>query len=127
MLNFSHDKHKEFIHFTRKIGANWIEVFDGNKEFYATSYWDLLSEMWYAGKPLMVSDALRFMQSIKSPFTARKYLQKLIDEGMVVESKNPNDERSMLVSISPAMQEKLDAHFDYTLKAMVETSEDLQS
>jgi hypothetical protein len=122
MLKFSKEQHREYIHFARKVGAQWVEVFDGNNEFYSTPYWDLLSEMWYADKPLMVSDALRYMKSIKSPFTARKYLQKLINEKMVLETKNPNDERSMLVSISPQLKTKLDGYFDFTMAEMVATA-----
>ena len=75
--------------FHRKVGSHWIEVFEGNTEFYSTDYWDLLSGMWDFNKPMMVSDALRFMKSIKSPFTARKYLQKVIDKGIVIEQKTP--------------------------------------
>lgn len=119
MLKYSDEQHKQYIHFTRKCGARWVEVFDGNKEFYSAAYWDLLTEMWYAGKPLMVSDALKFMTSVKSPFTARKYLQKLIDEKLVIESKNPSDERSMLVSLSAPIKKKLDEYFDFTISEMV--------
>jgi len=121
MLKFTQCQHKQYIHFTRKTGAKWIEMFDGNNEFYSAAYWDLLTEMWYADKPLMVSDALKFMKSIKSPFTARKYLQKLIDEKMVLETKNLKDERSMLVSLSPAMKAKLDNYLDYTISTMKES------
>ena len=122
MQKFSDNQRKQYIHFTRNVGAKWVEVFDGNNEFYSAAYWDLLTEMWYADKSLMVSDALRFMKSVKSPFTARKYLQKLIDERFVVESKNPKDERSVLVSLSPSMKSKLDSYFDYTVQEMVSAS-----
>lgn len=127
MLKYTEQQRKEYIHFTRKLGASWVEIFEGNTEFYSTAYWDVLSEMWYAGKPLMVSDALKFMRSIKSPFTARKYLQKLIDEAMIVESKNPKDERSMLVSLSADMKEKLDKFFDNTICEMIGTSDSIKS
>ena len=122
MQKYTNAQHKEYIHFTRKLGTKWVALFDGNEEFYSTAYWDLLSEMWYADKSLMVSDALKFMHSIKSPFTARKYLQKLIDEKMVIETKNPKDERSILVSLSPAMKAKLDAYFDSTIATMIESA-----
>ena len=123
MLKFTECQHKQYIHFARKCGAKWVEMFDGNTEFYAAAYWDLLTEMWYANKPLMVSDALKFMRSIKSPFTARKYLQRLIEEKMVLETKNPNDERSMLVSLSAPMKAKLDKYLDFTISTMKESCE----
>lgn len=118
MLKYNSEQHREYLNLTRKLGADWVQVFEGNTEFWSADYWDLFTEMWYANKPLMVSDALKFMKSIKSPFTARKYLQKVIDEGMVIESKNPEDERSMLVSLSDEMREKLDLFFDKTIANM---------
>lgn len=111
-LKYSCAQRREYLNFTRKIGAQWIEVFEGETEFYSTDYWDLLTEMWYSNKALMVSDALRFMKSIKSPFTARKYLQKVIDKGIVIETKNPADERSTLVELSSDFRGKLDGFFD---------------
>lgn len=126
-MKYSNEQHREYIGLSRKIGVEWINIFDGNNEFYSTDYWDLLTEMWYADRPLMVSDALRFMKSIKSPFTARKYLQKVIDEGMVVEMKNPKDERSMLVLLAPAIKKKLDTFFDHTITQMVETVADIKA
>lgn len=118
MLKYNSDQHREYMHLTRKIGADWVEIFEGNSTFYSTDYWDLLTEMWYFDKPMMVSDALKFMKSIKSPFTARKYLQKVIDSGIVIETKNPEDERSMLVSLSPEIRGKLDVFFDKTVDSM---------
>ncbi len=127
VMKYSNEQHREYINLSRKIGVDWVEVFDGNNEFYSTHYWDLLTEMWYADKPLMVSDALRFMRSIKSPFTARKYLQKVIEEGMIVEMKNPKDERSMLVLLAPSIKKKLDAFFDGAIDKMVVTSASIKS
>jgi DNA-binding MarR family transcriptional regulator len=67
------------------------------------------------------------MRSIKSPFTARKYLQKLIDEKMVIETKNPKDERSMLVCLAPKMKAKMDDYLDFTISTMKESCESEKS
>lgn len=117
-LKYTSDQHKNYLAATRKIGTDWVEVFQGNSEFYSTDYWDLFTEMWFVGKPIMVSDALKFMKAIKSPYTARKYLQKVIDEKLVIETKNPNDDRSTLVSLSPDMKSRLDNFFDITVENM---------
>ena len=114
-LKYSCEQRREYINFTRKMGMDWIGVFEGNAEFYSADFWDLLTEMWYVNKPVMVSDALKSMKSIKSPFTARKYLQKVIDQGIVIESKNAEDERSTLVELSPEFRAKLDEFFDKIL------------
>lgn len=120
-LKYSNQQRREYINFTRKMGMQWIDVFQGNTEFYSADFWDLLTEMWYIDKPVMVSDALRSMKSIKSPFTARKYLQKVIDGGFVIETKNPNDERSTLVELSPEFKADLDLFFDNVLDDLKET------
>jgi hypothetical protein len=114
-MKYSNTQHREYVVLTRKIGMDWLEVFGGDTDFFSTHYWDLLTEMWYADKPVMVSDALKFMRSIKSPFTSRKYLQKVIESGLVIERKNPNDDRSMLVELSKDMRKKIDEFFDKTV------------
>ena len=120
-LKYSCDQRREYINFTRKMGAKWVEVFQGNTEFYSADFWDLLTEMWYINKPVMVSDALRSMKSIKSPFTARKYLQKVIEKGIVLETKNPEDERSTLVELSAEFRADLDQFFDTVLCDLSQT------
>ncbi|PIR31628.1 MAG: hypothetical protein COV36_07730 [Alphaproteobacteria bacterium CG11_big_fil_rev_8_21_14_0_20_44_7] len=125
-LKYTESQRREYINMTRKLTANWLSVFDGDTSYYSADYWDLLTEMWYAGKPVMVSDALKFMKSIKSPFTARKYLQKLIDGKIIVESKNPADERSMLVELSLGMRKKLDQFFDDITGELIVTAKSIE-
>ncbi len=123
---FTPQQHREYIILSRKTGMDWLEVFSGNTDFYSTYFWELLTEMWFHDKPVMVSDALRYMKSIKSPFTARKYLQKAIDGKLVVERKNPSDERSILVELPPEMRKKLDAFFDKSIEKLLDSAENLK-
>lgn len=111
---------------SRKVKNDWLNMFDGNAEFYSTYYWELFTEMWFHNKPVMVSDALRYMQSIKSPFTARKYLQKAIEGGLVIERKNPSDERSVLVELTSDLRKKMDVFFDKAICKLLETAETLK-
>jgi len=124
--SYSSDQHREYILMTRKTGADWLGVFAGNNEFYSTYFWELLTEMWFHEKPVMVSDALRYMKSIKSPFTARKYLQKAIDGNLVIERKNPSDERSVLVELTPELRKRMDGFFDRAICRIIETAESLK-
>ena len=119
-MKYTGQQQREFIKLTRKTGAEWVEVFQGNTDYYASYYWDLLTEMWNVNKPVMVSEALKSMRSVKSPFTARKHLQKAINGGIIIERKNPDDERSVLVELSAEMRSKLDKHFDRVIDYMVE-------
>lgn len=119
---YTSQQHREYILLSRRTGIDWLEVFAGNTDFYSTYYWELLTEMWFHDKPVMVSDALRYMKSIKSPFTARKYLQKAIEGKLVVEKKNPKDDRSTLVELAPDIRKKLDGFFDKAIDTLLDTA-----
>lgn len=125
-MKYTPQQHREFIKLTRKTGADWLDIFEGNTDYYASYYWDLLTEMWNVNKPMMVSDALKSMRSVKSPFTARKHLQKAIDGGIIMERKNPDDERSVLVELSESMRKKLDGHFERTIHYMVDLADSIR-
>lgn len=126
MTEFNCEQRREYIRMTRNVLGDWLEVFGGDTEFYSTHYWDLLREIWYARKPVKVSEAVGFMVAIKSPYTARKYIQKLIDNGMLVECQNPDDDRSVLLSLSLEMKTKLDGFFDRTLEHLLDTAEKIK-
>lgn len=118
---YSPQQHREYILLSRKTGMDWLSVFEGNTDFYSTYFWELMTEMWFHDKPIMVSDALRYMRSIKSPFTARKYLQKAIDGKYVIEKSNPKDDRSKLVELSPELRKKMDSFFDEAITHLMDT------
>ncbi len=127
-LKFTPHQHREYFIAMRRGASEWIDdVFSGNTEFFAAHYWDLLNEMWYTEKPVMVSDALRFMRSIKSPYTARKYLQKMIDEKYVLERRNPNDDRSVLVELAPETKKSMDRHFDKSISRLYEAASSIKA
>jgi hypothetical protein len=119
---YTSEQHREYILMSRKVGVDWLEVFAGNTDFFSTHFWELLTEMWFHDKPVMVSNALRYMKSIKSPFTARKYLQKAIEGKLIVERKNPADDRSTLVELPQDIRKKLDAFFDKAIDKLIDTA-----
>ena len=43
-LTFSNDQHRAYMDFTDIILREWIEVFEGDTEFYDAAYWDLFSQ-----------------------------------------------------------------------------------
>lgn len=114
-LKYNTDQRREYLNMTDRIGANWVTVFDGNTDFYSAAYWDLLTNIWRNDDPVRKTDALRFMTGIKSPHTAGKYIETAIQEGILVETDNPHDARSKLLSLSVAMRAKLDVFFDTAL------------
>lgn len=111
-MKYNQDQHREYLDMTERVGLKWIDVFQGNTEFYSAVYWDLLSRMWKNHSPVRKTDALAFMKSVKSAHTAGKYIEVAIQHGFVHESDNPDDARSKLVALSDDMRARLDGFFD---------------
>jgi hypothetical protein len=109
---YNRDQQMEYLYYTNRIGLRWIDIFQGNTEFYSAAYWDLFTRMWRNGGPVRKTDALGFMKAIKSAHTAGKYLDTAIDHGSLIETDNPEDARSKLLTLSPVMQQRLDNFFD---------------
>jgi len=111
-LKYNNDQHKEYIDMTTRIGRKWLDDFDGRTEFYDATFWDLLTKVWYSDTPVRKTDALKFMTGIKSAHTAGKYVEQALAENLLIETINPDDGRSKLLTLSPHMREHLDRFFD---------------
>jgi len=121
-LKYNHDQRREYLVLTDHVGMKWMEIFEGDKDFYSAAYWDLLTGLWRAAQPLRKTDALNLMRGIKSAHTAGKYLETALARGIVVERDNPTDARSKLVELSADMRQKLDGFFDYAVGQLRATS-----
>ena len=111
-MKYNNAQHKQYLEMTDNVGRNWLNVFKGDTGFYSATYWDLLTEIWRAAKPVRKTDALRYMTAIKSAHTASKYIESSLQKGFLIETDNPRDARSKLVSLSPDIRERLDDFFD---------------
>ena len=111
-LKFNNAQHKQYLEMIDGIGHRWVEVFEGNTQFYSAAYWDLLTGIWRADGAVRKTDALRYMTAIKSAHTASKYVEHSIKEGILIESDNPDDARSKLLVLSEDMRERLNSFFD---------------
>ncbi len=111
-LTYTGAQHREYMAFTDRLGASWVQVFEGDTDFYNAAYWDLMTRLWREDTPQRKTDALRFMTGIKSAHTAGKYVETALEKGLIVEMDNPKDARSKLLTLSPTMRQKLDQFFD---------------
>lgn len=109
---YSHEQRHEYLGMIDRIGGHWLEVFEGDADFYSAVYWDLFTGIWRAGKPVRKTDALKMMTRIKSAHTAGKYVETALARGLLVETPNEQDHRSVLLLLSPEMKERLDRFFD---------------
>ena len=111
-LRYNAAQHQEYLDMIERVGHRWLEVFQGDTEFYSAVFWDLLTRIWHSEAPVRKTDALGFMTAIKSAHTAGKYVETAIKRGVLLEVENPDDARSKLLSLSPEMRRRLDAFFD---------------
>jgi hypothetical protein len=111
-LPYNDEQRREYLNMIDNIGQHWLRLFDQNTEFYSAMYWDLLSRIWKADRPVRRTDALRFMISVKSAATAGKYINEAIRQGLLHEYPNPQDARSKLLELSPDLRTRLDTFFD---------------
>ena len=109
---YSERQRREYLSMIDQVGMAWLEVFQGNREFYSANYWDLLTELWRQSGPIRKTDALRCMKALRSAHTAGKYLDEALRHKIVVERENPEDARSKLVELAPDMRRRLDRFFD---------------
>ena len=57
-LKFNDDQRREYLNLTDQVGMKWLEVFEGDTEFYSAAYWDLLTGLWRTDGPRRKTDAL---------------------------------------------------------------------
>ncbi len=120
---YSDAQRREYLELIDRVSRVWLSVFENNRQFYSTDYWDLLSRMWQAGAPVRKTDALDFMTAIKSTHTAGKYLDTAMRYGYIIETENPNDARSKLVDLSSDMRPRLDEFFDIAVDEVLSASD----
>ncbi len=126
-LKYNSEQRQEYLKMTERNGLNWIEVFQGNVEFYSAPYWDLLTGIWKCAGPVRKTDATKLMKSIKSAQTAGKYVESAIQHGFLNEVDNPKDARSKLLALSPDMNMRLDKFFDKAVDELRNASRSVES
>lgn len=124
-LTYNPVQHREYLNMIDRVGRNWLDVFQGNTDFYSAVYWDLLTSIWRRGDPVRKTDALSFMTSVRSPQTAARYVEDAIKQGILEERDNPRDARSKLLSLAPDMQARLDTFFDRAVGEVRQTAQSL--
>jgi hypothetical protein len=124
-LQYNDEQRREYLNMTDNIGQHWLRVFDQNTEFYSAVYWDLLTRLWKSDRPVRRTDALKFMNSVKSAATAGKYINEAIRQRLLHEYPNPQDARSKLLELSPDIRERLDVFFDNAVGEMRQANQSI--
>lgn len=101
----------------KRVGLTWQQIFRED-DYGASNYLDLFTEIWLRqGEPVYKTDCYRFMQGISSQ-TAKKYLQHAVARGYLLESNNPQDKRSKLITMSPELTATVERSYDLTAQEL---------
>lgn len=117
-LKYNTAQHRVYLELMDRVSDNWLDVFDGNTEFFSAPYWDLLRGVWRHTSPIRKTDAMAFMRSVKSAHTAGKLIDAAIEAGFLVEHENPKDARSKLLTLSETTRTRIDDVFDRAVDAI---------
>ena len=79
-----------------------------------------MTGLWRTDGPRRKTDALGLMKVIKSLHTA-------IEQGIIVETDNPQDARSKLVGLSADMRERLDGFFDAAVSILQRSGQEVEA
>ncbi len=120
-LKYNAAQREEYLNMIGRVGNHWLDVFEGQPEFYSAIYWDMFTGMWLNKGPVKKTDVLGFMKAVKSPHTAAKYVETAVRRGILVESDNPDDARSKLLALSPEMKQRLDGFLDAAVSEVHKT------
>lgn len=121
-LTYDDTQRRAYLGMTDAVGRQWLDLFEGDTQFYSAPYWDLFTALWRADAPTRKTDAARMLTGIKSPLTAAKYIDTAIKRGLITERDNPDDARSKVLTLTPQMRAQLDRFFDDAVDVLLKTA-----
>ena len=115
----SSQQRKAFVIALNRMDAAWM-AFLQDVDFLDINYSDLFTGLWLAQRPVRKQEAVEFMSHLGVQ-TAKKYLDRAIDKGLVVEISDPEDGRAKLIMLSDDLKTGLEGFFDEGIALFSET------
>lgn len=107
-------KRLRFVRALNNMDAAWMDFLQ-EKGVFDMHYSDLYTGMWTAREPVRKQKAIQFMQNL-GPQTAKKYLDKVIDQKLIIEIPDPQDGRAKLIKLDPDFNHRLESFFDHAIE-----------
>ncbi|SFQ16683.1 hypothetical protein SAMN05216419_10844 [Nitrosomonas cryotolerans] len=108
-----HQQRLKFVQALNRMDSEWMKFLQ-DKDVYDMNYSDLYTGLWAKQEPVRKQEALLFMRHL-GPQTAKKYLDKAILIGLIIELPDPSDGRAKLIALSPELKIWLEEFFDHAI------------
>lgn len=112
----SDEVRRVFAHALKQVGLHWQTILQDD-EFHPLNYFDLFTGIWLKGEPVSKTDCYRLMPGVSAQ-TAKKYVERAVARGHLLESANPQDGRSRLIALSPTLKTLLERNLDLTAQQL---------